>query len=94
MIVPIEPIAPSEPLIESEDLDYILNDNPYIGIHRSAQQSSFARLMENEGSEYLKDREKEIFNQKEMTENQRFLAQISDRMSLRSSYKTGSYLAY
>jgi hypothetical protein len=87
MIVPIEPIDPSEPLVESTEQDHILNDNPYIGVARSVQTNSFARLLENESSQNLKDREKENFNQHELTENQRFLAQAAERMSLRSSYK-------
>ena len=83
----IEPIEPSQPLIESTELETIIDDNPFTRASRTVETNSFARLLENENSLYIKDRENEIFNQHDLTENQRFLAQAAERMSLRSSYK-------
>lgn len=48
----IEPIEPSQPLIESIELEKIVDDNPMFGASRTVETNSFARLLENDSSQY------------------------------------------
>ena len=83
----IEPNDPREMKVEDVDEDMIIMDSKRFTMSPTSNGSgSFARLLENDTSQYIKERENEIFNRQDLTDNQRFLAQAAERMSLRSSY--------
>lgn len=63
-----------------KSMDLPTEYQPKLSERSHGQASSFARFLENDSGD-PKEREQELFNNRNLTENQRFLAQAGERQS-------------